>query len=231
MSEADKDREKRGEAREEREVNREERGISREDREVKREEHAVARDDSAIERDAEASHRDAQDVVGHTTLRVVRWRVRILLSVISLFALSGLVFVILLFLPYAPMEIYSYEIAPREACPGQLLETSIDYSVEPNTPIDSGESRAVWTAVDVEGYDAGEQLPVEEAPISPVFFEPGRREVTGKILRPAPPVPGEWRFGVIITLHGNSVTQQQRLTPEAQLTTRVKSGKTCKGAP
>ena len=227
----DNEREKRGEAREEREVNREERGISREDREVKREEHAVSRDDSAIARDAEASRRDAQDVVGHTTLRVVRWRVRILLSIISLFAFSGLVFVIILFLPYAPMEIYSYEIMPREACPGQLLTTRIDYSIEPGTPIDSGESRAVWTAVDVEGYDDGEQLPGEEAPLSPVQFEPGRREVKGKILRPAPVVPGEWRFGAIITLHGNSTTQLQRLTPEATRTTRVVSAKTCEGAP
>ncbi len=227
----DKDREKRGEAREEREVKREERGVSREDREVKREEHAVARDESAIERDEQAARRDTQDIVGHTTLQVVRWRVRILLSIISLFALSAVVFVIVLFLPYAPMKVYSYEIMPREACPLQLLETRIDYSVEPNTPIISAESQAVWTAVDVEGYDKGEQLPGEEAPIAPVFFEPGRREVQGKILRPAPATPGEWRFGVIITLHGNSVTQQQRLTPEAQLTTRVKSGKTCKGAP
>ncbi len=233
MVDMDSDREKRGEAREEREVNREERGISREDREVKREENAVSRDDRAIERDAQASVRDTRDIAGHTKLSTVRWQVRIILGVIAFFALCALVFVVLLFLPYAPMKVYSYEIKPQTACPNELLTTRIDYEVAQGVPIDSAESQAIWTAVSVEGYDQGEKLPGEEAPISPVGLEPGRRQVTGTILRPAPTVPGEWRFGAELTIHGRAITQLQRLTPEAENTTTVlePDSSTCKGAP
>ncbi len=226
-----KQREERGEAREEREVKREERGISREDREVTREEFALSRDNYASERNAQAEARDERDIKGHTSLANARLQVKIVLGVTALFALGAFAFVILLFLPYAPMTVYSYEIKPRTACPNELLTTQVDYEIAEGVPVASGESQAVWTAVDVDGYDDGETLPGEVAPLLPVQFEPGRREIEGTILRPAPTAAGEWRFGAIITLHGRSVTQLQRLTPQEEETTTVlePTSDACKG--
>ena len=206
-------REKRGEAREEREVAREERGVSREDREVKREEGAVEMHDRALKRD-ETSEDASQ------ALRKARIRVRLVVGAIGTLALLAVASTVLLFLPYTPMTVYSYEAIPPVVCPGELLSVEVDYSLD--APVSRIEVDQEWVAVDVKGIAPGQVLEGPESAVSdPDSLQTGRQVIKSSILRTAPPEPGVWRLGSVLTVSGLRITQVQTLTPESGTKTTV----------
>lgn len=155
----------------------------------------------------------------------------VIVALIGVLALISAVFVGTLFLPYSPMKIYSYEAVPREVCPSGIVKTRIDYSINARHAIINGVSRSQWVAVDATGYTRGQILEGEALPLPKEQFQPGRFEIKGKLLRRAPPAPGEWRFGANLELHGPRFTQVQVLTPEEETTTTVlpADNKACEG--
>ena len=166
-------------------------------------------------------------------LEHARYQVRVVLVVLGLFALVGLAFSVALLLPFNPLTVHSYEAVPDEVCPTDLVAVEIDYELEETPRVTQIDTQSRWRAVDVEGYEQGQILEGEETPIrEDARLAPGRRKVESKVLRSAPPAPGVWEAGAILTAHGERITQNQRVEPWDHRGTIVlpASNAKCRGA-
>lgn len=150
--------------------------------------------------------------------RVNRARLQVDLAVagIGVLALLALLVIVLLLLPYSPMTIYSYEATVDEACPSELVPVYVEYRLERG--VDFVEVAPDWIADDVEKVPRGYLIEGAEGRIPGEALMVGERaKVRSSVVRVAPTVPGMWRVGGSIAVHGEvyRIPRIQQLNPRA----------------
>ena len=169
--------------------------------------------------------------------RVERAKRRVGLAVggIVFLALLALAAMIALFLPYSPLQIYSYEPLKSEVCPGEVVATRVEYRAKvgsdaPGAPsIRQVEVDPAWIAEDVPSLMRGQRIEGPEATLAGEKIAPGRHSIISSVLRTAPSEPGQWRLETTLTVRGNAygVPHIQTITTLADKSTTVLGGEEC----
>lgn len=132
-----------------------------------------------------------------------RRRVRVMLGLVVVGAGGAILALLLPFLPYRAMTIYSLRPEQEKACPLDVLAFERDYRVWPNANLDRVIVEPFWIAVDVPGVRKGSRLDLDlEIPYTEEELRPGRRTGQTSVLLPAPLKPGKWRVASETTAYG-----------------------------
>lgn len=144
------------------------------------------------------------------------------MSIIAAFGLVALVALVLLLLPYSPLEVEDLDImGPSEVCPDEVVSTRMDYTLE--RPIDLVRATPVWKVVEVEDVQKDYIQEGENGDIPGRYFRVGSHTLTSPLSRFAPRRSGKWVAGKFIYVKGTSfgVPRTQRLEVYEETVTTV----------
>ncbi len=126
-----------------------------------------------------------------------------MLALVVLAGFGTILALLLPFLPYRGVTIYSVRPEQLEACPMDVLTFERDYEVRAEANVDRVIVEPFWIAVDVPGVRKGSKLDLDlEIPFTEEELRPGRRTVRTSVLLPAPLKPGEWLVASETTAYG-----------------------------
>lgn len=119
-------------------------------------------------------------------------------------AVAGTILALLLpFLPYDAVTVYSLRPQQEQACPLDVLTFERDYRVREEANVDRVIVEPFWIAVDVPGVRKGTKLDLDlEIPYTEEELRPGRRTIQTSVLLAAPLRPGVWLTGSDTTAYG-----------------------------